>query len=102
MDVLTAHYPMYTVPLHAFLSMTRLKPHQDLLLDGTLVEYTGQGKAIFVSHQWVTEYHPDPRAEQLKVLQGALMNLLSGEATASLHPRWSSTMAGSRSTRQLS
>lgn len=86
MDVLTAHYPMYTVPLHAFLAMTKLKPHQDLLLDGTLVEYTGQGKAIFVSHQWVTECHPDPHAEQLKVLQGALMNLLSGAATASLHP----------------
>lgn len=85
-DVLTAYYPMYTVPLHSLLNMRRMRPHQELLEDETLVEFKGQGKAIFVSHQWVTEHHPDPRAEQLKVLQGALKNLLSGAAAASLHP----------------
>ena len=42
------------------------------------VEYQGVGKAIFVSHQWVTEDHPDPKGEQLKVLQAALLNLRSG------------------------
>ena len=77
---------MFTVPLESFLAMCRVRPHQELLADGTLVEYQGSGKAIFVSHQWVTEDHPDPKGEQLKVLQAALLNLRSGAVKASLDP----------------
>lgn len=40
------------------------------------------GKAIFVSHQWVKEQHPDPEAAQLRVLQGAMRNILGGHVTA--------------------
>ena len=36
------------------------------------------GRAMFVSHQWVTSQHPDPNFEQLQVLQEALKNMLSG------------------------
>jgi len=36
------------------------------------------GRAMFVSHQWVTSKHPDPNFEQLQVLQETLKNMLSG------------------------
>ena len=35
------------------------------------------GNAIFVSHQWVGNQHPDPESKQLRVLQDALTHMLS-------------------------
>ena len=37
---------------------------------------------IFVSHQWLGSSHPDPKSQQLPVLQEALRNILSGKSTA--------------------
>ncbi len=72
-------YPMYTVPLDALLIMKEVRPHQELLQDAILVEYQSNlGKAMFVSHQWLTATHPDPKFQQLKVLQTALKNVFSG------------------------
>ena len=34
------------------------------------------GDAIFVSHQWVGNMHPDPESKQLRVLQDALTRML--------------------------
>ena len=63
-------YPMSTVPLDALLIMKEVRPHQELLQDAILVEYQSNlGKAMFVSHQWLTATHPDPKFQQLKVLQ---------------------------------
>ena len=72
-------YPMYTVPLDALLIMKEVRPHQELLQEAILVEYKSNlGKAMFVSHQWLTATHPDPKFQQLKVLQTALKNVFSG------------------------
>ncbi|CAE7394163.1 unnamed protein product [Symbiodinium natans] len=49
-----------------------------------LVEFDeSKGRALFVSHQWLSEAHPDPDSQQLKVLQDALTNLLSGHSRIS-------------------
>ena len=78
---------MYTLPLEEFLQLTCVRPHQELLEQGMLVRYTkAMGKAIFVSHQWLSESHPDPECKQLKVLQAALQNLLLGICKVSSHP----------------
>eukprot|EP00438_Fugacium_kawagutii_P025773 Skav230054 [mRNA] locus=scaffold1221:62503:64380:+ [translate_table: standard] len=59
--------------------MTKVRPHQELLNDGVLKIFdSAHGRAMFVSHQWTTETHPDPEARQLKVFQQAMSNLLSG------------------------
>eukprot|EP00434_Breviolum_minutum_P025369 symbB.v1.2.022415.t1/scaffold1989.1/size93477/3 len=56
-----------------------VRPHQELLQEAILVEYKSNlGKAMFVSHQWLTATHPDPKFQQLKVLQTALKNVFSG------------------------
>ena len=41
------------------------------------------GRAIFVSHQWLSPHHPDPDGQQLKVLQDALSNLLEDRSRIS-------------------
>ncbi|CAE7497256.1 ANKRD44 [Symbiodinium natans] len=33
---------------------------------------------MFVSHEWLSSRHPDPKAEQLTILQQALRNIVSG------------------------
>jgi len=77
-------FPMYVVPVDAILGMTRLRPHEELLADGLLVEFDhSKGHAMFVSHQWAAMDHPDPNLDQFTVLQGALRRLLSGETTIS-------------------
>ncbi|CAE7317141.1 unnamed protein product, partial [Symbiodinium pilosum] len=42
------------------------------------------GVALFVSHQWLADSHPDPKAEQLAVLQDALTNIISGRSRVRL------------------
>ena len=37
----------------------------------------------FISHQWLANQHPDPKNEQLQVLQEGLRNLLAGVAQVS-------------------
>ncbi|CAE7846844.1 ergic3, partial [Symbiodinium necroappetens] len=72
-------FVMYTVPADAFLKMTEVKMHEELADAGVLTEFDeSMGKAMFVSHQWLSEAHPDPDFQQLKVLQDALKNIVAG------------------------
>lgn len=78
---------MFTVPLEAFLQMTIIHPYEKLMEQGVLREFQERmGKAMFVSHQWLNSKHPDPQCEQLRVLQKALKNALSGASLVSLPP----------------
>ena len=55
-----------------------MEPHEELKAKGLLVEFdAGLGNAAFVSHQWVGNRHPDPESKQLRVLQDAMIRLLS-------------------------
>ncbi|CAE8684817.1 unnamed protein product [Polarella glacialis] len=73
-------FPMYVVRMRDFLEMKAVLPHEELKAQGILVLYTEQlGPALFISHQWCRSHHPDPDFEQMKVLQEALRNILSGE-----------------------
>ncbi len=79
-------HPMYTLPMEKFFLMTVVRPHEELLSEGQLVEYSSDiGKSMFVSHQWLSDVHPDPHGEQLKVLQEALQNVISGAVKALTH-----------------
>eukprot|EP00434_Breviolum_minutum_P043316 symbB.v1.2.038604.t1/scaffold6079.1/size23820/1 len=86
-------FPMYVVSLQNVLSMTGVRPHEDLLRDGLLDKMDFlRFKAMFISHQWVSAHHPDPEGQQLKVFQAAMVNLLNGstEATPTL---WSEILS---------
>eukprot|EP00435_Cladocopium_sp_Y103_P058928 s465_g20.t2 len=80
---LTLNFPMYVLPMEKVLQMREVRPHQDLLCEGELNIFDpAKGKAMFVSHQWTTEQHPDPEGKQLKIFQQAMSNLLTGRAVA--------------------
>ncbi|CAE7274343.1 unnamed protein product [Symbiodinium natans] len=78
-------FAMYTIPALAFLQLTEVKMHEELEEAGLLREFDEtMGKAMFVSHQWLSVQHPDPSFEQLKVLQDALRNIASGSSRVNL------------------
>ncbi|CAE7274631.1 TNKS2 [Symbiodinium natans] len=80
---LLLNFPMYVVPLETVMKMTQVRPHQELLLDGLLETFDpGRGKAMFISHQWTSEQHPDPDGKQLKIFQEAMSNLMTGRTVA--------------------
>ena len=75
---LSMKFPMYVVSLQNVLKMTEVRCHQQLLEDGILTTIRDSGKVMFLSHQWVSQQHPDPDGKQLKVFQDAMKNLLDG------------------------
>ena len=80
-------FPMFTLPLRAFLEMRELRKHEILLTSGALRKFHSRmGKAMFISHQWLTANHPDPSGQQFQVLQKALRNLISGRSVVSVPP----------------
>ena len=53
------------------------------LRDGKLRHFDpAEGKAMFISHQWASDQHPDPDGEQLKVFIEAMSHLLKGNIEA--------------------
>eukprot|EP00928_Gymnodinium_smaydae_P095619 TRINITY_DN8258_c0_g4_i1.p1 TRINITY_DN8258_c0_g4~~TRINITY_DN8258_c0_g4_i1.p1 ORF type:complete len:619 (-),score=110.23 TRINITY_DN8258_c0_g4_i1:24-1880(-) len=66
-------YPMMLVTMDRLMKMSGAPTgYQDLLEEQALIQYVAGMYCIFVSHQWVSNAHPDPEGKQLSVLQLAL------------------------------
>lgn len=72
-------YPLFAMPVREALRLTKLDPHEKLLSDGRIRQYEPGMKVIFISHQWLSDNHPDPHMEQFKVLQRCLRNIINGK-----------------------
>ncbi|CAE7840740.1 unnamed protein product, partial [Symbiodinium necroappetens] len=47
--------------------MAVVRAHEQLLSEGLLTEYQERlGRALFVSHEWLSAEHPDPKGAQLQ------------------------------------
>ncbi|CAE7595601.1 ANK2 [Symbiodinium sp. CCMP2456] len=69
---------MYTVPLLTLLEMREALPHETLKAQGRLRIFSRRlGKAVYVSHEWVSKQHPDPKFEKLGILQDAVKMIMS-------------------------
>ena len=80
-------FPMMVMPSATCLKMTQVRTHEDPLESGAVCKFHEyMGKAAFVSHQWLSARHPDPNFEQLRTLQMALENVMSGASRVSLLP----------------
>eukprot|EP00435_Cladocopium_sp_Y103_P056015 s1283_g18.t1 len=78
-------FPMYVVAVDLMLRFSDVRPHEELLAEGLLTVFVEAiGQAIFVSHQWLSAKHPDPKGLQFRVLQDALRNILSGASKISI------------------
>mmetsp|Transcript_33356 Transcript_33356/g.109302 ORF Transcript_33356/g.109302 Transcript_33356/m.109302 type:complete len:646 (+) Transcript_33356:75-2012(+) len=84
-------YPLFAVSVKAAMTMSELKPHQHLMQDGMLTEWSPGMVVIFVSHQWVARRHPDPLMKQFHVLQRFLRNTFDGKFK--LETNWKTTGA---------
>ena len=71
---------MFVIPIHTFLGLTELLPHQELRRRGMLVEREkSMATVIFVSHQWTSFDHPDHTGRQLRTLQRMFERMLTSQ-----------------------
>ena len=76
-------YPMWLLPLHHFLGLDELLPHQELLRRGMLVQWEARMRTvIFISHQWTSFDHPDHTGRQLQTVQRMLERMVMGQVSA--------------------
>lgn len=80
-----SRYPMYVLPVCLVLEIAELLPHEERLKDGTLKAFVEGMLALFVSHQWTGNRHPDPTMKQFRVLQQCLRNMISGSCKPETH-----------------
>ena len=72
------HAPMWVVNVKHILEMTEtFQAHQVLKNEGLLDIWKPKMFTIFISHQWLSDRHPDPQGLQLKVLQHFLSKLMT-------------------------
>lgn len=85
---------MFLLPISRVLMLDTLRPHQELLAKGWLVQYSVDilARIIFVSHQWLGWRHPDPHNVQLPVLQQLISTLMEGKTD--VHQHWALQLRG--------
>jgi hypothetical protein len=67
------------MPVHEFLTLSQLRPHQELVAAGTLVKWNAAMKNVFfLSHQWTSFDRPDHSTSQLRTVKKALVRMLCG------------------------
>lgn len=71
-------FPMLCVTMSTFLKMERLQPHGKLNDLGLLVSPGPSSKVHFVSHEWLSYYHPDPSGEKLRRMQDVFKGVIAG------------------------
>ncbi|CAE7548144.1 Ank3 [Symbiodinium natans] len=75
-------FPMWLIPARTLLSLKGpLLPHSKMKEQGHLVQWRDghPRKVVLISHQWAGRRHPDPRGEQMRVLQGVLKDIAAGK-----------------------
>lgn len=91
-DGVTApQFPMWVLPIEAALAMPCLKPHENLLAEGSLIKWAPGMDAIFFSHTWLGRREPDPHGVKMALIRHLLKRAQAG--TLEAHPHWTSSLA---------
>ena len=68
------------MPVHEFVALPRLRPHQELLAQKKLVRWdSSMQNVFFLSHQWTSFREPDHSLQQLRTFQQLLTRMTSGK-----------------------
>ena len=68
------------MPVHEFMTLAELRPHQELMAAGKLVKWNAAMRNVFfLSHQWTSFDRPDHSTAQLRTVQKALVRMLCGK-----------------------
>ena len=72
------YYQMYLISVLDLLDLPRFLPHQELLRQNKLREWSPElaERTIFVSHQWLAWQQPDPENKQFSALQRLFRRVL--------------------------
>jgi len=74
-------FPMMVVPIDLLLPLDFMEKHEEMKRNGWLYEWKkGMKSAIFVSHTWLGNSHPDPTAIKIRLLHKVLLKMVSGRA----------------------
>ena len=75
-----AQYEMYVMPIATFVSLSELKPHQELLAERKIKRWDPSMKSVFfLSHQWTSFNHPDYTSDQIRTFKSLLLAMKRGE-----------------------
>ena len=70
-----------------FRDLQEMKAHEDLMNEDKLVEFENDmGRALFVSHEWICPWKPDPELAQFRHLQGALRKIIASKTAIDHDP----------------
>ena len=73
---------MWVMPVQTFLELSDeelMQRHQEHRRAGRLERYEGEGESVaFVSHQWLSQTHPDPNLVQLHTLKTIISRVSTG------------------------
>ena len=70
---------MWLMPVHEFVALPRLRPHQELLAQKKLVRWDSSMRNVFfLSHQWTSFREPDHSLQQLRTFQRLLTRMICG------------------------
>ena len=73
-------YPMWLVPVSAFVKLAKLEPHQVMRERGELVMWDPSMKTVFfLSHQWTSFERPDHTLDQMRCFKRLLIRMMKGE-----------------------
>lgn len=73
-------FPMMVMKMETFMNLKVMTCYEDLIKTGLVFEWTpDMGRVFFLSHQWTSFSHPDPKSEQLKVGQEFLTKVAEGK-----------------------
>ena len=73
-------FPMYVMSVKDVLLLNALKPHEEMMAAGKLVEWTaGMAATLFCSHTWLSFTHPDPEGVKLVLLKDMLTDICAGK-----------------------
>lgn len=76
-NVHQCYFPMWVVRVSDFLEMSGPPlPHEVLQDKGLLHRYDPSMFVIFVSHQWLSTEHPDPKGQKVKIFQETLLGMI--------------------------
>ena len=77
--LLEMEFPMWVISADDLLAIDHLTPHEELMEQGKLVQFTPEMRHVFfVSHQWTSLSEPDHGGEQLAALQGCFERMRRG------------------------
>ena len=78
-------YPMWLVPVSAFVKLAKLVPHQVMRQRGELVMWEPSMKTVFfLSHQWTSFEHPDHTLDQMRCFKRLLIRMMKGEVATTV------------------